>query len=526
MYFTQTRGAILGILVGLFVTCTLIAIFQRGRKWVRRVAAGGVVVALLVVGSFLAFKDSEFVQNQPVLDRFASISLEEGNAGARLDTWQIGLEGYAKNAKTATLGWGMGNYNYVFNEFYMPAMHDDVEWFDRAHNVLVEWLVAAGPLGLAAYLAIFAAAVYLIWRDPEEAENFSVLEKSFLTGLLVAYLVQNLFVFDHLVSYLLFALILGWLHARHTQGDEVWFPNWSIGLEGKVWVSMGVGIATIALGFFLNLPGFNQARTLIDAMRQAERQPEMALESFQEAIEYDAMGTQESREQLVQEAAEVAGSGNVPMELKQNYFQTAQAEIEDQIEEEPLDLRHNVFYGQLLMAYGQYEQAVEQYERANELANGQKQSILIDLARAHRAVGNPDQALEYYQTAHELAPRFEGPAAKYAAGAIYAGNIEQAKDIMEENFGTTTVARREVVRAYGQTENHDELIAIFERQNEENPNNPQSYVSLAAAYQHAGQDQQAIDLLEEAKERFSSTQASQFESVIEDIRAGESVGSF
>ena len=37
-------------------------------------------------------------------------------------------------------------------------------WFDRVHDIIFDWLVAGGVVGLAAYLSIFAATLWELWR--------------------------------------------------------------------------------------------------------------------------------------------------------------------------------------------------------------------------------------------------------------------------------------------------------------------------------------------------------------------------
>ncbi len=543
LYFTGTRGAIVGLLAGLFVTSLVIAVFQKSRPLVRKFAMAGVILPVIAVGLFLGFRDTEFVQNQPVLGRFAQIDLQEGNAGSRIDTWQIGLEGYTERP---LVGWGIGNFNYVFDKYYKPAMHDDAQWFDRAHNVLVEWLVAAGPLGLLAYLSLFGAAVFLLWRDPEDGEQFSVSERAILVGLLTSYLVQNLFVFDHLVSYIMFALFLAWLHAR-SKSDYQWeHLAFEPTPAGRAWASTGVAILTIVLAFSWNYAGFSQATTLIDGLQergqaqqlqaqtqrgqQAQQLYEQGLTSFKEAIDYRAMGTQEARERLNQAAISVAQTNGTTSQIARDYFAAASTNMQAQINEEPKDLRHHVFFGDLYMGYDQPQQAIEQYEIAKQESGGQKQSILFSLGEAYRAAGQEEKALAQFRQAYELPTEFDDVAIRYAAELIRSDEIEQSDQVLEEHFGTTTVANNRLIQAYEQAGQVERTIPILKKRVEETQaggvsdirSAAQTYVSLAAGYDRIGEQQQAIAALEDLKERFPQV-ASQIDPLIERIESGEGV---
>ena len=93
------------------------------------------------------------------------------------------------------LGWGQENFNIVFNKHYNPLM-DQEQWFDRTHNIILDWLIAAGILGALSYLSLFVAVLVLIWRRG----TFTFVEKSILTGLFAAYFFHNMFVFDNLAD--------------------------------------------------------------------------------------------------------------------------------------------------------------------------------------------------------------------------------------------------------------------------------------------------------------------------------------
>jgi O-antigen ligase/thioredoxin-like negative regulator of GroEL len=546
LYYTKTRGAILGLLAGLGLAALLVAIFEKKRPWLKRSAIGLLALAVILGGSFLLARDSDFVQNQPVLDRFADISLEEGTAGARLDIWALGLEGYTKSSKTQLIGYGPGNFNYVFNENYNPELFEQETWFDRAHNVALEWLVAAGPLGLLAYLALFGAAIYLIWRDPEEGQvdRFSIPEKSLLTGLVVAYLLQNLFVFDHLVSYLVLTLLLAWLHTRSLASPEHgwlasfrgWFTREEERLSpaAKAWTSTGVVLGVVALAVVWNYPGMAQNTTLIDALRQEGEAPEQALGTYQRAINYDswgkslgldiktAMGTQEARERLTQSAIGLARSDQATSSLAQKYFVASSQEMEAQIADEPKDLRHRVFYGQLLLAYNEPEAAREQFARANEMSGGRKQVVLFQLAQSQTAAGDQAAALASYRQAYELDKDFSEPALRYAAAAIAAGEPATVTSVLNEQFGTTTVDSDILIQAYLEAENYQPVVSIFKKRLQQNANDPQAYANLAALQAQAGLTAAAIDTLERATARFPQIEG-QASEMIRRIRSGNPV---
>ncbi|KKT60612.1 MAG: hypothetical protein UW54_C0008G0018, partial [Parcubacteria group bacterium GW2011_GWC1_44_26] len=217
LYHSGTRGAMLGFIAGLLLVAILIAIFERNNKLVRKSAIGALLAIGLIVGGFIALRDASFIQQSPVLSRLAAISPSEGTGKARLMVWGMAIEGFKERP---ILGWGMENFNYVFNEYYDPNMWGQEQWFDRAHNVLFDWLVAGGILGALGYVSLFACAVYCIWR---RADELTILEKSVLTGLLGGYFFQNLFVFDSISSLIYFGTILAYVESMsHREVESVY----------------------------------------------------------------------------------------------------------------------------------------------------------------------------------------------------------------------------------------------------------------------------------------------------------------
>ena len=150
IYYTATRGALLGFVAGTFLTLLLFAIARAGL--VRKISLGLLVAGVLLGGSIFLLRDSSFVKNSLTLSRLAKISLNDETTRARFANMGIAWKGFLERP---ILGWGTENYNLVFNKYYDPRLYGQEQWFDRVHNILFDWLVGAGILGLLAYLALF-----------------------------------------------------------------------------------------------------------------------------------------------------------------------------------------------------------------------------------------------------------------------------------------------------------------------------------------------------------------------------------
>jgi O-antigen ligase len=105
------------------------------------------------------------------------------------------------------LGWGPENFLVAWNQHFDPEIffHDTAS-LDRAHNKLLDVLVMNGIFGLLAYLAIWIFAIKLTFT-----KGVPLSYQSALLFFGVSYFVQNLFVFDSVVTYTPFFAYLSFL---------------------------------------------------------------------------------------------------------------------------------------------------------------------------------------------------------------------------------------------------------------------------------------------------------------------------
>jgi len=432
LYHTATRGALLGLIVGVGLATFLIAIFEREKKVVRKGAVGVLVAVVIFVAGFMAMRNTEMVKQSPVLSRFAAISLDEKTTKSRFMVWNMAYQGFKERP---FLGWGMENFNYVFNKYYDPKMYDQEQWFDRAHNVFFDWLIAGGLPALLAYLSLFTCAVYCIWR---RADELSVTEKSVLTGLLTGYFFQNLFVFDNITSLIYFGTILAFVDGMSHKSDVGAVVNKvkktpSDKEDLTFMVSGGAIILGFVLIYFVNYNGLMQNTTLIRAMSEREADgPAHNLALFKEALSYDAFGTSEIREQLGQ----LSMSGFDPRkgitDIQKKFLELTATELGKQAVETPKDARYQVFAGSFLARTGNADKALAYLNKASELSP-KKQSILFELGSAYFNVKDPAKAEGTFKRAFELAPQFGEPEKFYLEILVANGKRAEAEKLLKSN---------------------------------------------------------------------------------------------
>ena len=183
----QSRGAILALLAGAAVAALTLA---------SRRTQAAVLVAVVALG-IGAWALPEGAERVPVLERFRELSLSD----VRLPAWEAAL----KAARDRPFfGWGQEGFREAHDRYCVANCH----MFDRAHNLVVDWLITGGLFGLYAWGMLLLAARRAV------AEGFAGAERAALYGFLVAYVVSDMTLFDTITSYLPLVAALAVAEAR------------------------------------------------------------------------------------------------------------------------------------------------------------------------------------------------------------------------------------------------------------------------------------------------------------------------
>ena len=520
LFFTETRGAALGFLGGLMVMAIYIVWRARGGEWalLRKVSLGGLAGMVLLAGLFFAFRDTAFIQNTPMLSRLASISLDDPTTMSRFTAiWPMAVTGGLDRPIT---GWGQENFSYIFNANYNPAMYSQEQWFDRAHNQFLDWLVAGGIPAFLLYVSFFVLAVLVIVRS----EALSVPEQAALIGLFAAYGFNNLFVFDNIMSVMYFFLILAFLHSLSHERLPRWlFLSKPMSDQGVAIVAPVLAIVILGGAWMLNVPGMTRAQVLIDAITPATaagpKDPKENLASFKAALEQGPLGKQEVVEQFYQYASNsIAPSTSLAPEVKQQFYDVVRQAGEDMLALRPGDARLELFTGVFYNQFGQYDQSIKYLNQA-AVHSPNKQQILFQVGLTNIQRGDVAAALPPLKKAFDLAPQYKDARLFYAMGLYFANQREQADVLLNEGFGTVLLDDDRLIQIYANTKQFDRVIAIWNNRVQKDPSNADLHLGLAGAYFAAGNMATTIAELEKVAE-LKPESAAQMQSLISQIKAG------
>ncbi|HET8575029.1 MAG TPA: O-antigen ligase family protein [Candidatus Paceibacterota bacterium] len=556
LYFTGTRGSILGLLGGIFVIMLLLALFERKRQMLRKIAIGICIFFVALPLLFFAFRHTAFIQGNPTLSRFTDISLTGGGGEARYMLWGMSLDGFKEHP---ILGWGPENFPILFTKYYTPDMYSQEAWFDRAHSMIFDELSSAGILGVLGYLSVFLFALFSLWNfrrlkafgmkfvpsrfkqeqekregaedkkgetkntsapqsvvsENSEYEGFSFLEKSILTGLLAAYFIHNLFVFENLCSLILFAFLLAFIHERASRNSVSFFGEKSVGNFSRgAWVGV-VGILVVVGIYEANYLPMMQNLTLSRALSASDAG--LRLDLFKKALAYNTFGNEETREQIVETATSLDPT-KIQSPVVQQYFTLAASEIQKSEKERPEAARSYFFESSLYAHYGELDKALSTINKALALSP-LKQQFLNMKTMYLFGLNKYDDAIQNAKMTYLEAPGDQDSTKLYAAALIYEKQTKEAEDLLTQAFGTSAVPDTSIINAYAHIKDYPALINLWKARVAQNPDDVQSQMSLIYAYYKNGDNSDAIAGLKALAQAHPELQK-QIDQYITDIQNG------
>ncbi|MFH0873452.1 MAG: O-antigen ligase family protein, partial [Candidatus Komeilibacteria bacterium] len=259
LLLTGTRGAYLGLMSGIIVLCAFLfftPLFKGGMGGFKELKKWPIICLVIIfvfIVSLFLFRDSNLVKNNAVLARLTSFSFSDATIQSRLILWQDSWRAWQTRP---LLGFGPENFESAISKYLSPRLASfEAYGTDRSHNLIFDYGVAIGWLGLLSYLMMIGAAGWSLilfvipapqqrgelqressiytslsvkgggegfssepgfWVSPslettDEQSKPGMTEKEkpvfpfsvIFISLLVAYLVQNFFIFDSFVSYLM-----------------------------------------------------------------------------------------------------------------------------------------------------------------------------------------------------------------------------------------------------------------------------------------------------------------------------------
>ncbi len=460
IYFSSSRGATLAGIAGL-ITLAILYITGKRNMPLKRLfrivfpSVAGILILVLVV--FLLFRTSDFVRQDRTLSRFAS-ALSDQSVKNRFTAWKMALNAVKERP---VLGWGQENFISLYTVNSVPIV-DNRRWLDHAHNIVVDWLVNAGILGLLSYLSIFGAAFYITWQAyQKKAVSRNV---AFTIGTaLAAYFVHNLFTFDTISTYLLFFGMLAYIDHIGNSGRPKDF-NAPANPEKPGIKAAGAAIAALlvfsALFYYLNYKPARESSISIQAGRNFQKDKSFTrlLDSYDDALSLRTFGDADVRERMTIVSHMIMRNKFFEEEGALKFIKRTVEELEKGIALNRYDLKYLISVIDLYKEIALYEPSfiarTEGLIRQGISLNPEYQWFYMALADTLVMKKDFDGVLMNVKKIVDWDPKNDKKQIKLALAAIYASrqdivksSLENVKKIREANNEAIASGRETVFSA-------------------------------------------------------------------------------
>ncbi|HEY4525901.1 MAG TPA: O-antigen ligase family protein [Candidatus Paceibacterota bacterium] len=526
VFISQTRGDLLGLGAGVLVLLGFWSfrppVTSNGweKTWGNKKLYRIILVALILLSaSFWLTRSSPLWQKVPGLGRFQGISLSEEGLQPRLMAIKASWQGIKEKP---VLGWGLENFNLVFNKHYDPSslrVSFQETRFDKPHNFILEYLVSGGALLLLAFLFMSGA---FLWQASRSGDK---LWSQITISAFAAYFLRNLFVFDTIGPLLLLYLFMSASDAKYVDGPTGLTVN---GTEQKATFAadssnpapgqflLGVSVlVALALSLGIHLP------TLAAASHQRlgfvnfikNKAPE-AIAEFKKGVDGWSMYRDGYAKDFARATADAFFYGRGTITKDDAVF--AIKELEAVSAAHPRDA---FYHNMLLDVYNKFsafdplylDRAIEHAETALALSPD-RQETYFGWAKALSSKGDNKGALELTRKALDLDP--EVPESNFYYGLMaYANEMPGEgykhirKGIDEGRPWKNSMEPRVVANFFTDDGHYAEAIVLY-RKSLDMRDDPETRARLARAYFLSGDRESAKKEFERAMQQKDLTKSS------------------
>lgn len=518
-YRSDSSGGLVGLGVSLVWILFLYGILSKNKK-IKTGTLSVLVLFVVMIGSLFIFKNSDFVQNSSALRPIREISLQKNTFQTRLISWKAALKDFPNHV---FLGTGYGNYAITFDKFFEAKFYSYTSsetYFDRAHNNLIDIASTTGLLGLLSYLSIFVALFYYLATGYFN-KKINTHELVLISGVIVGYFVQNLAVFDSLVTYISLMAVLGYVYFLINR-DEIENSDGGAGLDNKEIYSLVIfGLISVFIIFQYNIQPLKMIMGTIDSqIAYAQGDIVGSYEASKEALSYDTGLDRDSRSTFIKSAQQSAFGllKQIDPEKGKEILDYAVDLAKKNVAYNPADSMNQMVLAQILQAaavywaddiqvsYNYSNQALEAIEKSLA-ASPERVNIYFTKAQILISRGDKDGAIAAMEYALNLNPEYRDSYCNLAQ--VYFTFDEEEKgverlnsclDMGGANIFTSSAILRNFINRYADLGDTARVIKLYERLSQVESTNYEVFVNLSQLYVQAGKNEKAIEAAEKAAE--------------------------
>ncbi|MFA6322579.1 MAG: O-antigen ligase family protein [Candidatus Buchananbacteria bacterium] len=541
IFNTSTRGAIFGLVFGLLF-CGGLILLRKDLSLKIRLTSGALIIVLILSGALLYLnRSSSWVIGNEVLKKITFINAEDITTRNRLASWQAAWTGWQGRS---LFGYGLENFNIIFNKNFPAFIYDDEGsqiWFDRAHNVIFDRGVTTGFLGLSLYLVFIFLPLYFLYKSDEP-----FFLKLPLVGLVLAFFIQDLFVFESTTTYIMLMFIWAFMSLQAKQFS----PSWLESQGNYRWPLIVSVVAFFPIVFFVNIVPASANMDYLQAIRMSSGNysSDQVIAQYQKVLNVQTYGLPEYRFRFIQFIDQAFSDFKGNIAEIQPYIEFADQNLEKMITDEPqnaafylLAMRHYNVTNSLMTgeSINRLNHALSFLPKLVELAPARSQIYreasysnlyLYQLyknqnnsAEASRTI---DESLKLIKQAIEINPKVIELRVdqimillnkKDTAEILNQLKLMESQKIVYESEAVL----QKLINLSINNKNYELVVVFSEKLAVIQPKNIEVKINLALAYAYLGKESEAIQVAQEVKILGQGTRDAQVNEFIAAIKAGK-----
>ena len=422
------------------------------------------------------------------MSRISQISLDDATTVSRLTLWKMSIEA-AKERPIA--GYGDNNIRVPLDKYHDYNLVED--WFDSSHSKFFDELLAHGVIGFVLQIGFF---IWLLWLILKKRKK-DILGNMILLGLLIAYLVQALFIFDSFIVGLSFIFILGFLlvKLRDPKQDIIFKKN----IPAYIVVPLIIAIAWMSLFVYTNSK--KPAKKIITAHSTVLTDLNQTIANYQEL----------SEELYVNFDILAPSMAETSMLVFENSHKYTDVQLQDFVEvlRQVYDSaisdtgNYSKFYINMAKLYqlASRHPRLDYNQESMDLLNTALEysptrvDIYYALAQGYFLTDDIESAENSLQTALELGVKQDVIYNKLAEVQSRKGDVEQAVDSIKQAMTFGADYEFTELEAFAQIfikrEAWQSVLEVFLIMDKMQPNNTDTFVNIALTYNQLGDKEQA-----------------------------------
>ncbi len=534
----DTSGAVVGMAFSIVLIFFLWGILAKNKK-IKRISWS--IFLLLFFTGLLVFvyKDSEVVKSVKMIK---DISFQKNTFQTRLISWKTAWYDLGNHPM---LGTGYGNFSVTFDKFFDPKFYnytDSETYFDRAHNNLVEVASTTGIFGLITYLTIFLAVVCYLFKGVRE-NRIELHDFVLVLGLISAYFIQNLAVFDALATYLCLMITLAYVYWIYEDKNENIFDKEgnkvkeikekTIYNEGKknmefyILLISSIVLLTITYQFnvrpIMMLRGTIKGQIFLSQNRLVE-----AYETYKETLSLETVLDRDSRTSFFRTLpSKYEALKKLDKHKAREILDYAVSLAKKNIEYNKQDSLHQMYLANILDLTSKfytdnpekfYYYSGQALEAIDDSINASPGRIPVYFSKAQILLGRgeKEKIIETIKYARDLNKDYNAGYCKL--GQFYMALGQKEEGIKEltacvdrngsEFIRSRGIPVKDLVVRFKENNDNNRLIKLYEGLSGLNKNNVDFWIDLAAIYREQGMREKAIEAAQKVGELDASLRAS------------------